>query len=201
MKHQILWLGLLFASLGCSGKKACEGFSNPAPLSSELPAETFELVEAGDRALVGARADLTGLPELWQRDTSILYGSFWLKLAFSYREEPIGGDGLTEMPRVRVRQGENGVFGAYGVDTERFPRNPAAFWEYRIFETCVDETDRDCCEYGARECSIQYEFQLERLDGEPFPPLVVESSIEVDADVTTCPLGEGAPKLTLTRVE
>ncbi len=201
MKLEAVWLGLLFGCLACSGDPACDDFGSGAPLTSQLPPETSELAEAGDRVVIGARAELTGLPELWQGESAILDGSFRLRLELSYREEPVGGDGRTEMPRVRVRQGEDGVFGGYGVETQRFPRTPAELWEYRIFEVCTDTTDRDCCEYGARECAVQYEFELERIDGEPFPPLVVEAGVEADAAVTTCPLAEGTPRLTLTRVE
>jgi hypothetical protein len=203
MKRSTASLGVLLMGLfGCSARSACEEtYGAGELLSSELPSESFVLESAGDSARIGVRARLTGLPELWQADSAILDGALSLKLELAYQDEPVGGDGRTEMPRVRA---------TFGVDprnydavsqTDPFPQTPAGVFGVSLFETCLDDGDRLCCEYGSRECELPLEIELERLDGAPFPPLAVDATIRATASVSSCPIEGGTPTLTLARYE
>jgi hypothetical protein len=191
---------LFMGCFACSGNPACEGFGNAKPLSSQLPPESFVLSDAGDNARISVRAELSGLPELWQSESAIADGALSLRLGLGYEGDPVGGDGRTEMPRVRATFGLDPLKDPHWAQTEPFTSSPAGPFGLSIFETCLNQGDRYCCEYGARECSLLIEVELERLDGAPLPPLAVEASIEATASVSSCPLG-GAPTLTLEREE
>jgi hypothetical protein len=141
------------------------------------------------------------LPELWQAESAILDGALSLKLELAYEDEPIGGDGHTEMPRVRATFAINPSEYEDWAQTDPFPQNPAGLFGVSLFETCLFEGDPFCCEYGSRECELPVEIELERLDGAPFPPLVVDAAVRATASVSTCPIGEGTPTLTLAREE
>jgi hypothetical protein len=202
MKPSTAFGVLLMGLVGCSARPACEEtFGGGELLSSELPSESFVLESAGDRARIGVRARLSALPELWQVESAILDGALSLKLELAYRDGPAGGDGHTEMPRVRATFGGDRLEYEDGAQTDPFPQNPAGPFGVSLFETCFAESDRFCCEYGSRECELPVEIVLERVDGAPFPPLVVDAAVRATASVSTCPLGEGTPALTLTREE
>jgi hypothetical protein len=85
--------------------------------------------------------------------------------------------------------------------TRRFPEPEGSQFEASLFETCLNPGDEDCCPFGTRECTQAKTIRLERLDGMIYPPVVVHYRLVADAEISTCPLGEGQPGLETRLVE
>src|SRR5690606_38212368 len=125
-----------------------------------------------------------------------LFGSAELVLTLAYESEPHGSDGRTEMPRVEVTFVPGAPHTSEPMQTPRFPNAQGSAFSSPFFETCSGEVAGNCCLYGAPECSLSLRVTLTRLDGAPFPPLVVEWRANAQANVSTCPLGGDTPVLT-----
>jgi len=193
--------------LGCLDAEVCREYplSSTEPLSSEPYEDSVLLSDAGEFTTTAFLATLSGLPELWPSESVVQGSGASLRLALAYESEPRGSDGLTEMPRVEVSV-------AFGSDAPRavlqtvtYPRAETS-GGFPLFTPCsstVDSTWLDhratnssgaCCPYGARECEAPFTVSLRRVDGAPFPPLVVEWGLSVSAQVDRCP-GASDPEL------
>jgi hypothetical protein len=197
--------------LGCFDAETCREYpvSSAEPLSSETYEESARLSDAGEFTTAAFLATLSGLPELWPAESPVQSSGGSVKLTLSYESEPRGGDGLTEMPRVEASV-------AFGSDPPRAIFQTAAYpsaetgWGFHLFTPCSSTVDSTpygqratsssgaCCPYGARECKAPFTIWLRRLDGVPFPPLIVEWSLSVSAQVDSCP-GSGDPELSFER--
>jgi hypothetical protein len=203
--------GSLLLVLGCFDAELCREYppSSAEPLSSETLEQSVRLSDAGEFTTAAFLATLSGLPELWPSQSPVRGSGGNVKLTLSYESEPRGSDGLTEMPRVEVSV-------AFGSDAPRAILQTAAYPNteagggFSLFTPCsstVDSAGLDqratnssgaCCPYGARECEAPFTISLRRLDGAPFPPLVVEWGLSVSAQVDSCP-GAGDPELSFER--
>ncbi len=191
---------LLFACSACTAREACEDRADPyQPEGTTLSSSAFEgsalLGAAGERTELTFRGSLRGLPELWQGDSAILSGAALLSLSLAYESPPFGGDGVTEMPRVEARFTPPDSSKVEADRTPAFPSAEGSDFSSSFFETCSGDSGVNCCVYGARECSVLLGVTLERVDGTPFPPVVVDWNISASALVSTCPLGGETPEL------
>jgi hypothetical protein len=104
----------------------------------------------------------------------------------------VGGDGNTQMPRVRVSldQQQSTVTSSFtsgieGTDT-------------RVFDDCNLLDAAYCCAFGSEECHARIQVTIQRLDGAPFPPVQVKWSAGATATTDSCPKDLSAPTLTVT---
>jgi hypothetical protein len=208
MRSQIVSGAIMLAVVGCKAREVClaeeENLATEGhiiSLSSTVTAGSRVLSQGGEAETVRFDATLRGLPELWQGDSAILGSLLRASVSLRYESAPFGADGRTEMPEVRVRLDP---FAGAGIATDeltpRFPEAAGYDFAVQLFPTCLNEGDLGCCPFGSQECTAPTTVQFERVDGSPYPPIVVEYSIAADAHVTTCPLGGSQPELA-TRVE
>lgn len=179
---------------GCSAPVACEQdgvVEDSVRLSSEPFSGSTVLEDTGSVELLDFRAELEGLPELWS--DLVIVGSTSVSLRLAYQNEPTGSDGKTEMPRVRVSIQPNEM-GAVPEETPSFPTAEGSSFSAQLFAICESGRETECCPYGAQACSLPVTVSMERLDGAPFPPIVVSWQVAARAVVATCPLG-GDPQL------
>jgi hypothetical protein len=201
MMRLVVGLGaLVLYCCGCSAPTACEdepGSQSATTFTVSSPSVpgSSRLSNAGEAARLNLVATVTGLPELWQADSAILQGNGTIFVSLAYEGEPRGGDGRTEMPRVRVTFPDSSA-GFGSSETPAFPTAAGSTFSTRLFDACPSG-DKSCCPFGERECSVPFAVLVERIEGEPFPPIVVAWRASADAEVTTCPLRQGDPALSL----
>jgi hypothetical protein len=115
-------------------------------------------------------------------------------VSVAYQSDPVGGDGATEMPNVRV------TLDGHAPDpgeTPKFPGPAASRFTLRLFETCNFDGQEHCCRFGETECSLPVTLRLQRLQGAPFPPIAVDFSAQASASVSSCPIPGSASQLSL----
>jgi len=180
----------LVAASGCSAREACSlGTTDETVESNHLTGSRVFSVE-GERESLPLSLALRGLPELWASDGAVEGARLSVHLAFAYGNVP--ANGRVEMPSIGVFFGGNdGGFGASGP----YPSAMGLTFSTFIFETCVGAEDDNCCDYGSRECRLRGTLGIERLEGEPFPPLGVTWDVGTSANVNDCPLGGSNPEL------
>jgi hypothetical protein len=189
-----------FGAAACSAPQLCE---EPRDSTGGLSRESEQVEDsllaplANDRKDWKLRATLSGLPELWQGDTAILQGTLAVELSLAYESDPVGGDGVTEMPAFRVSFGGLSRPSWGSNQTSKLPGPAPARFSAPIFDTCPGEDQANCCPYGARECSLPVTLRIERVDGTPYPPVVVDWNARSSVRVSTCPRGGSAPTLSL----
>jgi hypothetical protein len=144
------------------------------------------------------RASLSGLPELWPGE-STTSGNLGISFTLAYEGEPRGSDGRTEMPRVLVAIDPARRHHQASAETRSYANAEATNLGIPFFEVCSDDPEQvNCCPFGVRECTLPFRVTLERLDGEPFPPVVVDWSMSLSARVSSCDWGDRPePALTL----
>jgi hypothetical protein len=140
---------------------------------------------AGEDLTLRFLATLSGLPELWSAET-IREGSIELRVDLSYETAPVGGDGTTEMPSFDIDFDPPDQHSYWPRSTGPMPRNPFAT-RRQLFETCLVEDDAYCCRFGDRECTLPVTIRIERVQGAPFPPVVVDWQANVSTRVNSCP--------------
>jgi hypothetical protein len=203
-----LALALLLAAIGCSVRHACTGekdeFVDVAAGGDDLSGSQV-LSTTNESMSLDFIAGLSGLPELWESSTAIERSFISIHLNLQYLEEPLGGDGQTEMPRVMVTFTPEDWYQYYpdSNQTPRFPGADGAYFGSRIFRTCISGKSgaSGCCVYGASECEAPISVRISRMDGAPFPPVSVAWSAQASASINTCPLGDAAPRLSLELVK
>src|SRR5690606_16611392 len=110
-----------------------------------------------------------------------------LRLRQSYAERE--ADGSLEMPRVSIAFSVgDGAAMREPLETSRYPPADGSFFSASLFNPCRFESTTNCCEYGASECSAEWSVALERVGGDPFPPMELSWELGLTARVSTCPL-------------
>ncbi|MGC4093033.1 MAG: hypothetical protein QM756_35130 [Polyangiaceae bacterium] len=200
MKGLLALLGALLG-VGCGARDRCEedvaGLGGVELRSLRIAGNTVA-VKANDEASWRLRATLSGLPRLWQSDSAILGAGLQLALRVAYESPPLGGDGATEMPRIAAHF--DGLAESFGFDknqTSSFPGPAPESLGFALFQTCNDGESVGCCVYGATECSLPFTMRLERIDDQTFPAVSVEWTATATARVSTCPLNDSSPSLSL----
>jgi hypothetical protein len=196
-------IALLLGSgaVACSAPKLCEDALDGAGglgRDSEQVEDSLLATSANDGKDWKLRATLSGLPELWQGDSAILQGTLAVEVSLAYESDPVGGDGVTEMPAFRVSFGGLATPAWGSNQTSKFPGPAPARFSVPIFDTCAGEEQANCCPYGASECSLPVTLRIERVDGAPYPPVIVDWNAQSSVRVSTCPRGGSAPTLSLT---
>ncbi len=188
---------------GCSARDACEtpnagGFEFDPNVTATPLVSSTTLTRSGETLSISVRAKLGNLPKLWQDDTNIVGGSVSLSATIAYQGMPRGGDGKTQMPRVSLTLGLRDTDTSVGVLTSEFQDAGGVGATLDAFNTCQAEDQQDCCKYGERECSVPLLLNLRRLDGSPFPPVDVTTTLSAEAEVSRCPIDDHQQaKLTL----
>jgi hypothetical protein len=195
-----LAIATLFIGAGCSARSACEEASDGnggLMLQSDSVSSSARAASTSDGTSFILRATVNGLPKLWQANSAILRASLDVELSLAYEEGAPGFDGRTQMPAIDV-QLEGGTPNSFQpTRTSEFPGpNPSRFGT-ALFEPCYSNDQLGCCAYGASRCSVPITLRLQRLEGEPFPPVVVSFRARLDAAVSTCPLKDSEPALSL----
>jgi hypothetical protein len=141
------------------------------------------LSDAGESLHLNFRATLSDLPELWDSNT-LGTAEVHFTVALNYEAAPFGGDGKTEMPRFDVAfVPESSVWSSTTWPTHQ---NPVRRIQ-RLFRPCLSVDDEYCCRFGVRECSLPVGVRVERMDGDPYPPVAVTWQIGAGASVKSCP--------------
>jgi hypothetical protein len=208
MKRVAAGAALAVAIAGCSAREVCQdtdyGSVGAEPGGVALSSRgggSRVLSEAGETETLRFDAHLSGLPELWQLGSAILSSSVTLRLSLRYETAPFGADGKTEMPVINARLAPFGIPArGSNASTSRFPGPADQTSTVELFPTCLNEGDPNCCPYGSHECTVPVTLAIERLDGSPFPPVVVTHAIAAEVRISTCPLGNAAPSLELRTV-
>jgi len=186
---------IAFAAAGCSAP-VCQESLAPS-LTSERLEDSLQATGAGEAKEWRLKATLRDLPKLWAASGAIQDGSLSILASVAYQSAPFGGDGATEMPNVRVTFDGHGPGGGQADQTSKFPGPAAARFTLRLFETCNLDGQERCCRFGETECSLPVTLRLERLQGAPFPPIVVDFSAEASASVSSCPIPGPSSQLSL----
>jgi hypothetical protein len=188
---------LTFGALGCfacSAPVICRSDSelqHGASVSSAQLSGSMLLSAAGDTESFYLDVALAGLPKLWPSSSAIKNADLGLSVALAYTKPPVGGDGLTEMPRVQM-----GFDRQPGTTTSSFP-SIAKGTEQQLFGDCALGGEY-CCAFGSEQCHGRLQVTLQRLDGAPFPPVQVAWTVGASATTDSCPQDLGSPTLTLT---
>lgn len=158
-----------------------------APLSSSVL-----LSNAGERAAFALDVTLAGLPTLWPAGSAIKDAGADVSVELAYATPPIGGDGNTQMPRVRVTldQRPSTVTSSFtsGFETTHSP----------LFDDCNLLGATHCCAFGSQECQARLQVRLERMDGAPFPPVQVTWRAGAGATIDSCPRDLDTPMITVS---
>lgn len=190
---------------GCNAREACwteRGIDPGVRVQSDAQTTERRLTASDPVASVRLVATLSDLPELWQDDGNVFSGSVTTSFQLAYETEPRGFDGITQMPRTRaiLRAPERPSGSAF---SDNFPGkgpDPSTGIE-DIFRPCPGDSDVNCCAFGARECHVELGLSVERLDAEPFPPVLVTLQTRAIANVSACPQErEVAARITLEQV-
>jgi hypothetical protein len=72
------------------------------------------------------------------------------------------------------------------IRTPSLPLNPFAT-RHAVFEPCAPDEDGYCCRFGEPECSLPVTIRVERAEGAPFPPVIVDWYASIAARVNSCP--------------
>lgn len=194
-------LGILAATtlaLGsaCSAPAACNEDYTGETLTGGPFAGGAMLDAAGARASARFRATLSGLPVLWQATSALIRSSLELRLRQSYAERE--ADGSLEMPRVSIAlSAGDGAAMREPFETSRYPPADGSVFSAPLFDPCRLESTANCCEYGASECSGEWSVALERVDGDPFPPMELSWELGLTVGISTCPLRDTVPELSV----
>lgn len=169
--------------IACDAQVCADEEREDSHLSSGLQGSLL-LADAKETRTIRLRATLSNLPQLWRRST-LRTASADVAIYVGYESAPVGGDGGTEMPSFEIgfEPAERGV---EATRTPSLPRNPLLL-RRRLFETCPEDDDPYCCRFGEAECSLPVTVRIERAQGAPFPPVVVEWHSSVTASVSSCP--------------
>lgn len=199
------WLAPALLSLGCSAPFCAEldsGVVSTAArttVASETVTGSARFVDSGQALSAGFRAKLSGLPEVTEPGGSVQQGLARLAVNLQYEQEPLGNDGRTQMPQLALglafEHEQAAVFG----NTPMFPQQGSAGASRSLFQLCAEGQTVGCCPRGVTECEHALRLRIERLDGEPFPPVVVDWSLRVSARVSDCP-GDGNAVLVLDEI-
>lgn len=192
--------GLLVLACGGCDAELCREELGATPEISASDTGELRLSDEGDDASLRFEAALRGLPELWPSDSAIESGRAELRLALAYEEAPFGSDGKTQMPVLEVGLSPSRGGAPAMAQTPEYPLPSGATFAFPLFDTCEVGGSLPCCVYGARDCVLPVEVRLERLEGTPFPPVLVAWELEIAASVATCP-EPSRPELTLSASE
>ena len=190
MRCSLIATTLALAAAGCSAP-VCQETTAPSLTSGKVE-DSLQAAAAGDAKEWHLRATLRDLPKLWPASGAIEDGSLSVSVSVAYQSDPVGGDGSTEMPSVRVT-----FDGHTAGETSKFPGPTPVRFAQTLFETCNVDGEQGCCRFGESECSLPLTLRLERVQGAPFPPIVVGVSAVASASVSSCPLPSPAPTLSL----
>jgi hypothetical protein len=178
----------------CSAREACNEDYIGETLTGAPFSRSTTLDGAGAGSSARFRATLTGLPELWQSTSALVWSSMQLRLHQSYADRE--ADGRVEMPRVSVAMmAASGPASSEPLETSLYPPADGSVFTASVFGTCSFDSSTNCCEYGASECSTEWTVALERIDGEPYPPMELTWELEVSVAVSNCPLEGTLPEL------
>lgn len=197
-RTRLLTVVLVTAALpGCVAPEVCddESLGGESFTSETLDGEqTF--AEIGEEGSVRFRATLRGLPELWPAEHAVQGSHLGVLIQLDYLDGS-GAGGATQMPRFNVRlESASAAMSDYGQDTPAFPPIGGVFLSVPLFRECYEKDDLNCCEYGSTECALDAWLSYRRLDGDPFPPVVLRWEATAHATVETCPLSK-TPEITL----
>ncbi len=188
------------SATGCSAPTTCNEDYLGEPLESQAVSGSVSFAAAGDAARSRLRVTLRNLPELWQPSSAFLFGNFLFTLRQGYANR--AADGLVEMPRVSVAFADaNGLAISGPIETSLYPPAEGSVFSIGAFGLCASEMRSDCCEYGARECTVERSIALERLDGAPYPPMQVSWEVRVHSSISSCPLNDNVPELVVEELE
>lgn len=187
-----VWVGVAaLSALGCSAPEGCvttyDGIGPGEQLQASISEASFELAPGEIPKSFVLEATVSKLPKLWQKGGNLLDGQVSFDFKYEYVSEPKGGDGKTEMPRVRTKitvDGEPSRFEDH--TTSRFGGGWTRGGTADLFET--DHQLRGFCDYGAESCSLPVGIRFERLDAEPFPAIAITWKAEASVKVSPCPL-------------
>jgi hypothetical protein len=183
-----------FVSTACSAPTTCrtDAWSEgAASVASQRLSGSALLSNTGEAESFDLDVSLTDLPALWPSRSAIKNADVGVSIALAYTKPPLGGDGLTEMPRLQVRIGRE-----TGITTSTFS-NGSERTGRQLFEDCATG-DEYCCAFGSEQCQARLHFTVERLDGAPFPPVQVTWTAGADATIDSCPKDFSSPTLSLT---
>lgn len=179
----------LSAATACDGK-VCSGDEQDDTRLEAVQKGAVRLTDAGETRTIRLRATLSGLPELWS-DWTLPGASVDLGIYLRYEAAPFGGDGRTEMPSFTIELTPVERNGFATIRTPSLPRNPFAT-RHGLFEPCEPEEHGYCCPFGEPECELPVTIRVERTEGAPFPPVVVDWYASIAARVNSCPEPERA---------
>ena len=190
-----LALASALASSSCSAPASCnaqQGTADSPSVESEEIFGSLLLSAADDGQTLRFRATLSDLPELLTSDGArvgssvpdaavqggaVQSGALSLELGLRYENEPFGGDGRTEMPRLALTFSDDAGGSSTAPATSNYPGPTPSNFLPGLFEACV---------LGARHCETTLDVRIQRLDGAPFPPLRVSFGATAKARLSAC---------------
>jgi hypothetical protein len=179
----------LAAATACDGKVCSDDGREDARLAT-VQKGSLRLSGAGETSTIRLRAVLSGLPELWN-DWTLPESSLDLGIYLGYESAPFGGDARTEMPSFTIDLEPVERNGFATIRTPPLPQNPFTT-RHSLFEPCAPHEDGYCCPFGEPECSLPVTIRVQRAEGTPFPPVVVQWYASAAAHVNSCPEPNGA---------
>jgi hypothetical protein len=117
------------------------------------------------------------VPDAAVQGGAVQSGALSLELGLRYENEPFGGDGRTEMPRLALTFSDDAGGSSTAPATSNYPGPTPSNFLPGLFEACV---------LGARHCETTLDVRIQRLDGAPFPPLRVSFGATAKARLSAC---------------
>ena len=182
-------------SSACSAPTACGADAStlhPTGVKSSPLSGSVLLSNAGESAIFGLDVTLAGLPTLWPAYSAIKDAGVGVSVKLAYTTPPLGGDGNTQMPRLRVRLDQQP-----GTTTSSFTSGFEGT-NSTVFENCGLLGAEHCCAFGSKECQAHLQVTIQRLDGAPFPPVQATWTAGAGATISSCPEDLDTPTFTVT---
>ncbi len=183
------------ASTGCTASTVCDADASGTSLTTARSAAlvgTAELSQKDDSLVLALTSRLSDLPELSPPNGVLQSARISFTFSLRYIDAPMGGDGLTQMPRLNLKL--DSAKGGY--TTSSFP-NGSEQLSLDAFGDCDSGLGVDCCPLGATDCEHTVHVGLTRIDDATFPPVQLSWSALASATVDTCPSWR-SPSLTLS---
>jgi len=175
----VLAVAFALACAACGPSTTCDArnaYDSPLLETQQRTGSTL-LSEKHETQTLNFRATLSDLPEQWSKDGLVQMGALRLDLGLRYETEPIGGDGHTEMPRLALTFVEPTAADSSTITTSNYPGPTPLFYSPSLFDDCPS---------GAQDCESTRPVRAERLDGAPFPPVLVTWRASATVRVPSC---------------
>jgi hypothetical protein len=191
---------LAVASAACSGDKACLDESSGANVAADPLTGSVVLAPDAPVTALGFDVTIDSLPAIWPL-TGAFFAGMDATIVTRYQDDSdAGGTVQRQMPRLQLTLSSAASETSSETTTDPFPSVGGSSVNGSVLKTCVSSStdSAQCCPFGATSCTDHVTVTVRRLDGAPFPPVVVAWTASASAVVNRCPF-ETSARLAIAR--